>query len=168
MFTLFVKSSAEVYFGSWLNINHPFLHSFICSLWFGCVANWLLEELRLDAQYQIQGIPHFINGIYHVWDDSWNNLPTHNTWEYFATNWISAVICFVLVIAFYLLGFASLFFCDSLLSLLFLVHNILEDLSAQPTICVILQQHTSCTPPMVMPVDGKVCWYRDCYRFLSE
>ena len=45
-------------------------------------------------------------------------------------NRISAVICFVLVIAFHLLGFANLFFCDPLLGLLYLVANILEIASA--------------------------------------
>ena len=152
MFRLFFRSSVEANFGSWLNFNYPFLHSSLCGVWFGRVANRLLEALHLDAEYQIQGISHFINGIYHAWSDSWNNLPTHNTWEYFATNWISAVICFILVIASYLLGFASLFFCDPVLRLLFLVITILESLSAELPICMILIQHIPCTPPMAMPV----------------
>ena len=130
MLRLFIAFSVEVNFGSWPNIDCPFLYSFLCCLWFGGVANWLFQELPLGAQYQIKGSPYVINGLYHTWSNFWNYLPTDSTWECFATNWISAVICFVLVVAFHLLGFANLFFCDPLLSLLYLVANILEIASA--------------------------------------
>ena len=131
MLRLFIALSFETNFGSWLNINHTFLYSFLCSHWFGCITNWPLDELQLDAQYQIKVSPHVINGLCHNWSNSWDNLPTYNTWKYFAANWIPTFICFVLAIAFHLLGFAKLFFCDSLLSLLCLVTNILESASAQ-------------------------------------
>ena len=154
MLRLFLALSVEVNLGSWLDINLPFLHSFFWGLWFGCIAYWLLEELQLDPQYEIKGSPHVIDELYYIGSDSWNNLPTYNTWKYFATNWISAVICFILVVASYLLGFASLFFCEPVLSLLFLVTTILESLSAELSISMILIQHIPYTPPMAMPVGG--------------
>ena len=122
--------SIEANFGSWSNIDCSFLYSFLCCLRFGGVANWLFEEIQLDAQYQSKGSPYDINGLCYTWSNFWNHLPTDSAWECFATNRISAVICFVLVIAFHLLGFANLFFCNPLLSLLYMGANILEIASA--------------------------------------
>ena len=145
MFRPFILSSFEASFGCWLSINHPFFHCFLFSLWFGCVANWLLEKLQLDTEYQIQGSPHVVNGLYNTWGKSWNNLPTYNNWEHFETNRISAVICLALGITTHLLGFAKSFFRQFVLFLPHLDAGILEGALTQ-----LPQQEVSCQWP--------VCW----------
>ena len=109
-------------------IVRSFLPCSIYYSWFFLNPSWLQALLALDKKQQCKATSPFPYGLYYCWDDCRFDLSTDGSWKYVSECWLLVIFHLLLDGADFILEFAQWSICSSLLVMLSVGINFMEDL----------------------------------------
>ena len=125
-----LNGTKEVTFDSWRITVYPFRSCSICYYWLFHYSHRLQAWLEMDKKKEFEAASSFSNGRYYCWDHCRFDVPTHSFRKHVSGWWLLDVFHFLLGCWDFVLGFTQPSFFSSLLVVLRMGVNFMENLSS--------------------------------------